>query len=221
VSLETTAVVLEVAAAVTAVMVARRHPEHRPAAVALVLFALFPMARIPLQSALSPFPVEPWEGVRRLLVYLDGAAVLGAAAVVPGLALAVAVSPERRRVALAIVGAVWLAGAVILAALYPSPLVRGLNLQRVYLAADLFGLFVATVSILRFVQDRRPVNSSFGVALALVVLDVALLLYPLSPWREGTWVSPLGHFDIIQGGILVFFGGFTALQGVVCLRSRS
>jgi hypothetical protein len=51
--------------------------------------------------------------------------------VIAGLAVAVAVAPEQRRRAAAAVAGVWLLASVVLAALYPSPLVRGANLQRI------------------------------------------------------------------------------------------
>lgn len=67
------------AAATTGVLLAIRRVEHAPAAVALVLLAAVSVARGPLNAALSPHPIEPWQGAARVLVYLDGALELGAA----------------------------------------------------------------------------------------------------------------------------------------------
>ena len=53
---------METAAAVTAVLLAWRRPDHRPAAGALVLLAVASLVRVPLNAALSPHPVEPWQG---------------------------------------------------------------------------------------------------------------------------------------------------------------
>lgn len=205
------------AAALTAVLLARRRVEHRPAAVALVLLAALNFAQVKIGAALSPYPVEPWQGWSRVLVYLDGAVVLGAAVVTPGLALAVTAAPRPPRVAVAIVAGVWFLASVVLAALYPSPLVRGAALARLYLAADLIGLFVAIVALARWARwarGRASPGSAQMVALALVGLDLGILLVPHSPWRESAWVSPLGRFDIIQIGIVVFFATFTAAQGI-------
>jgi hypothetical protein len=210
---------METAAAVTAVLLAWRRPDHRPAAGALVLLAAANLARVPLNAALSPHPVEPWQGVARVLVYLDSAAVLGAIAVTPSLALAVSVSPERRRLAVALIAVAWLLASLVLVALYPSPAVRGAGLQRVYLAADLIGLAVATVALVawarRGLAARRSPRSAPMVAIGLVALDLGILLVPHSPWRDGTWVSPFGRFEIIQIGIVVFFAAFAAAQGIV------
>src|SRR5262249_13600694 len=51
-----------------------------------------------------------------------------------------------------LVAGAWLLASVVLAALYPSPLVRGERLQRIYLAADLIGLFVAIVALARWAR---------------------------------------------------------------------
>jgi hypothetical protein len=207
------------AAALTASLLARRRPEHRPAAVALGLLAAANLARVPLNAALSPHPVEPWTGAARWLVYLDGALVLGEVAAPMGLALAVSVSPERRRHAVALVAGAWILASVVLAALYPSPAVRGSALQRLYLAADLIGLAVSSLALVgwarRTLAARRSPGSAHVVALSLVALDLGILLVPHGPWREGTWVSPLGRFDLIQIGVVVFFSAFATAQGVL------
>src|SRR5215468_4304646 len=99
--------------------------------------------------AASAVAVAPWRGPMRVLVYLDGAFNLVTSATVAGLAVAVASTPEQRRRAVAVVAAVWLLASVVLAALYPSPLVRGEGLQRIYIGADLIGLSVASVALVR------------------------------------------------------------------------
>lgn len=215
------AVGAEVAAAVTGVLLARRRPEHRPAAVALALFAVFGVAMFPLLAALTPLP-RPVEGAARALVYLDGALVLGAAAVTPGLALAVSVSPERRRLAVALVLGAWALASLVLGALYPSPLVRGEGLQRVYLATDLIGLAISIVVLLgwarRTMAAGRWSGSAPMVAIGLVLLDLGILLVPYSPWRGSLFA---GRFDVVQVGIVIFFAAFAAVQGVLWRFSKS
>src|SRR5262249_16740346 len=95
------------AAALTAIVVARRYPEHAPAAGALAGLAGCNLLRAPIVR-LVPTAVERYHGAKLLAVYLDGALMLGVQAIVPALALAVAVTPERRRFALAGVGVAWL-----------------------------------------------------------------------------------------------------------------
>ena len=115
----------QVLAAVSGIALARVRPAHRPAAVALVVLAVSHLAHAPIAAALTPYPVEPWSGAMRWLVYVDGWIGFADYAVIAGLAVALAVSPERRRVAMAGVLCVWLVASIVLAALYPSPLVRG------------------------------------------------------------------------------------------------
>jgi hypothetical protein len=106
--LEVTAQIAEVGAAISAVALARRRPAHAPAAVALTMLAAVPLLDGPIVGALTPPSVEPWQGWHRVLVYFDGALNLSTIAATTGLAVAVAVTPERRRRVVAIVGAVWL-----------------------------------------------------------------------------------------------------------------
>jgi hypothetical protein len=200
----------QMAAAVTAVALARRRTEHAPAAVALVLLALASVAQLAIARRLPPARVEPYEGGARALVYLDGAIVLGAAAVTPALALAVSLSPMRRRAAVAVVAIAWLVVSVVLAVLYPSPAVRGASLVRLYLAADLAGLLVSVGALVSWVRLRAKSTSAHAVAIFLVLLDLTILLIPGGPWRVAG-----ASYDPIQIGITLFFAAFAAVQGVL------
>src|SRR5262249_5991872 len=147
------------------IALARRRAEHIPAAVALVVLTGVALVQRPVQDALVKLPL-PVEGPARVLVYIDGAAELSYYAAVAGLAVAIAVSEKDRRRAFAFTVAVWALGSIALAALYPSPLVRGSNMQRVYFGADLLGLFVSAVAIVRWTQrnvaaKRSPNTTSF------------------------------------------------------------
>ena len=199
-------------AAVSAVTLMRRRPEHRPVAVALGVFAVVNILDAPIADALTPYPVEPWQGAMRLLVYLDGAINLANYAVIAGLAVALAVSTSRRAAVSAVVG-VWLVASVVLAALYPSPMVRGAGLQRVYFAADLIGLFVATVALI--VRGRAGIaaklspNGAYAAALSLAALDAAILLAPFSPWRADLFSTPYGG---VQVAITILFVVITTAQ---------
>jgi hypothetical protein len=210
--LEATALAAQVIAAVSAIVIARRRSEHIPAAVALTLLAGANLLDLPIVSALRPLP-HPIGGSARMLVYVDGALNLSFYAIVAGLAVAVAVYPQRRRLAVALVAAVWLAASIVLAALYPSPLVRGLGLQRFYFAADLIGLFVSTVALItwgrRAMAAKQSTSLVHFVAVGMVTFDALILLGPYTPWRGALFDAP---YTGPQVAILVFFAIVMALQ---------
>jgi hypothetical protein len=214
-SLQSAALVAEVASAVVAVALARRRPTHRPAAVALVVLLAANLLRAWVLSSLPwPPPSEPLEDSARVLIYFDRALMLAAASVVPGLAVGASVEHPRRAVGYVV--AAWALASIACAVLYPSSLVRGAGIARVYLAADLLGLFVATAVLIQRVLRRRPPTSSHAVVLALVASDFAILLVPYSPWRDGLF----GRYDGVQLMVLVLFVVLTCYQGVLWL-SRS
>lgn len=195
------ALAAEAASAVTGVALARRRPEHWPAALALLLLAGLALARVPTYGRAD-----------RWVAYLDGSIVLAEVAVPMALALAVAL-PGRKRLVAGVVTLSWLAGSAVLAALYPSPLVRGASLERIYLTADFVALAVAALALVSVMHGRRSLGSSGAVALALFALDLGILLVPASPWRERTWVLG-GRVDVVQVGFIVFFAAIGAAQGI-------
>jgi hypothetical protein len=219
--LQALALAAQVLAAVSAVLLARRRAGHVPAAVALVLLAAGNLLDVPILAALTPYPVEPWEGASRALVYVDGALSLSYYAIVAGLPVALAASPERRRFAVAIVAGVWLLASVVLAALYPSPIVRGASLQRVYFAADLIGLFVATIAILTRgranIAAKRSPDAAFALALSMATFDAGILLVPFSPWRLDLFGSSYFGPQLV---VMVFFAVVTAVQVIAWKLSR-
>jgi hypothetical protein len=184
-----------------------------------VLLVGVTLAQRPAQDVLLTLPL-PVEGPARVLVYVDSAAELACYATVAGLAVAIAVSEKHRRRAAALAVVAWALGSLVLAALYPSPLVRGPSLQRIYFAADLIGLFVSAVAIVRWVQRNlaarsSPDTTSF-IALGLVALDATILLTPFSPWRGVVFGS---DFSGIQLVITTFFGTFVVAQVLAWKRS--
>jgi hypothetical protein len=212
-SLQGAGYVAQALAALSAYMLARRRPGHIPAAVALALLATVNLLDAPIAAALTPARGEPWQGSGRVLVYLDGAINLANDAIVAGLPVAIAVAPERRRRAAAMVAGAWLLASVVLAALYPSPLVRGAGLQRIYIAAELIGLFVATVALITWaragIAAKRSPEGVHAVALGMTLLDAAILLAPFSPWRAALFEAPYGGVQLI---ITAFFAVVTAAQ---------
>jgi hypothetical protein len=202
----------QIVAAVSSIALARRRIEHVPAAVALVVLTAIPFARKPLNAALPP-SIEPRQGVDLVLVYMDGAAELATSATMAGLAVAVAVSQKNRVRALALAVAAWAVASIVLGAMYPSPLVRGESLQRVYFVADLLGLFVSAGALVNWAQrklgaKRSPDTTSF-IALGLVALDATILLAPFSPWRGVLFGSDYSGIQLI---ITLFFAAFAVAQ---------
>jgi hypothetical protein len=207
-SLYAAALAAELVAAVAAVALARKRLEHRPAAVALVLLALCAVGRFGTVAGLHGLP-RPVEGASRVLVYLDGALQLATSAVVAGLAVAVTAEKPRHAAGAVLVG--WALASLAMAVAYPSPCVRGDGLRHIYLAADLTGLFIALVAIVRWARLRRSPGSAQAIAMGLVLLDLGILLVPFGPWRGSIFA---GSYEVIQIGIVVFFAAFAAAQGV-------
>jgi hypothetical protein len=183
------------------------------------LLAAVNLLHAPVASVLRPLP-PPVAGPARVLIYLDGAISLADYAIVAGLAVVVAVYPERRRLAVALVAAVWLLASIALAALYPSPLVRGLGLQRIYFAADLLGLFVSTVALITWVRRAGAAKQSPSlvhfVAVGMVAFDALILLAPYSPWRGALFDAP---YTAPQWVILTFFAVVMAVQVIAWKRT--
>jgi hypothetical protein len=211
-SLQAAAYAAQVLAAVLAILIARRRSEYVPAAVALTLLAVVNVLNAPIMVALHPLP-RPVEDSARLLVYLDGAINLAGYAILAGFCVTISVLPEQRRRAAAIVAAVWLLASVVLAALYPSPLVRDAGLQRVYFAADLTALCVSTIALVTWARAAGAAKRSPGgvhlLAYGLVFLDAAVLLVPFSPWRSVVFGAPYAGYQV---AIAVFFAFVVAAE---------
>jgi hypothetical protein len=206
-------------AALVAGLLAWRHPPHKRAAFALAALYLACLARARIYVALpepgQPIPRELWP-----LVYLDTAAELATFATVAGLSVSVFLPPRWRRAGVSGVVGAWALASIILAALYPAQAVRDGALQGLYLGADLIGLFVGWVPFIqwaRWAKGRRSANSAQGVAIGLWILDLGILVAPLSPWRGSVF---FGRFQPVQVEILVFFAAISAAQGVVLWTLR-
>lgn len=133
-------------AAVFAILIALRRNSYLPAAVALALIAGISVLERLIAPTLDGAPV-PYQGLPRVFFHLESASRFAGDAVVAGLAVVVAVAPERRRRVVIILGGVWLLASVVVAALYPSPIVRGLALARIYFASAMLGICVGTIAM--------------------------------------------------------------------------
>jgi hypothetical protein len=201
--------VAEFVAAISAMVLWRRRPEHRPAAVALAVFTAADTVRAFTDPAL-----RPWNG-NRALFHVDVALALALQAVLPTLALVVCVEHKRRAIGAMV--AVWALVSTGCAVLYPSPLVYGEGLARIYLACDLIGLFISIVVFVRWVRERKALTSSHVVLLLFAAGDVSILLAPYSAWRGGIFNS----YETAQFALLLVFLAMAIYQGVVLWRSTA
>jgi len=202
-------------AAGSAVLAARRRADHRPAAAALCILLVANLAAIPLASnALLPPHADPWGGWMRVLVYLDGAVQLSSDATVAGLALAITVNRPKR--AVAAVAGVWALASVALAMAYPSPMVRGASLQKIYFAADLAGVLVAFGTIGSWIFQRKAPRPVLWVATLITLSDLAVLLDPLSPWRGAQLVD---RYEFAQVMLILLYVSLAIYQGVLWVLS--
>jgi hypothetical protein len=219
-TLQIAAYLAQVLAAFFAVVLARKHAPHRPAAVALVTLATSSILHGIVAAALLPLP-RPVEGAGVVLVYLDGALSLASSAIIAGLPIALAVEPSSRRRATLIVAGVWLASSVVLGALYPSPLVRGEGLRQLYVAVDVVALAVAALALIiegrADIAAKRSPSSASAVATALVIIDGGILIAPFSPWRRDLFAGPYFGPQLV---IVVLFSLMAAME-VVAWRAMS
>jgi FtsH-binding integral membrane protein len=190
-------------AAVLAVVLAYRRAEHRPVAVFLVSMVVLDVARLYLRSAFHLDVPGPYVGAQRVAFHGDEAGFLAWPA---GLAaLALAVFDGRRRPwppALA-----WAVVWVALVALYPSDLVRGDGLRRVYLAAFLTGLAVVVVTLVRWTSKKARPHSEHAVMFLLGAAECVRLMSfsgAIAP-QWGAWMPP---------GNGVLYAVIAAVQGV-------
>jgi hypothetical protein len=198
-------------AAVFAILIARRRSAYLPAAVALTLIAAINVLERLIAPALDGSPV-PYQGLPRLFFHLESASKLAGDAVVAGLAVVVSVGPERRRRAATIVGGVWLLASVVVAGLYPSPLVRGLALARIYFASAMLGICVGTIAMVTWaaksIAAKRSPGGSDTIALWLLIFDADVALVPFSPLHSAPFSAE--SYSGVQVLILWVFTVLTA-----------
>jgi hypothetical protein len=209
------ALAAQVLAAVFAVLIARRRVAYVPAAVALAIIAAINVLERLIAPALDGAPV-PYQGLPRVFFHLESASKLAGDAVVAGLAVVVAVAPERRSRAVVILGGAWLLASVMVAGLYPSPLVRGLALARIYFASAMLGICVGTIAMVTWaaksIAAKRSPGGSDTIALWLLIFDADVALVPFSPLRgapfsaeaySGVQVLVLWVFTVLAAGEVV------------------
>jgi hypothetical protein len=212
----------EVLAAVFAILIARHRRSYMPAAIALTLFPVMSILDGMIAPVLDAAAV-PYQGTARLLFHVETALLLGGDATVAGLALVVAVPPDQRRRVVAIVGTVWLLASAVVAVLYPSPLVRGFGLTRIYFASTLLGLCIGTIALVTRVRAsidaKRSPDANDLIALALVVFDASGAGIAFWPVRSGALSAE--SYSGVQVLIVCVFTVIAIAEVVAWLLIRS
>src|SRR5262249_33296786 len=130
-------------------------------------------------------------------------------------AIVAAVYLEKPRRALVALGSAWFVASVVLAALYPSPLVRGVGLARVYLAGELASVMVSIACVVSFAGRRLSPRAPHAIALFLLAADVAVLI--TGPWRASIFMG----WDSAKVVLLVAYVFIAGIQGVLWRFSPS
>jgi hypothetical protein len=208
-------------AAVFALLIARRRSSYLPAAVALTLIAAINVLEKLIAPALDGAPV-PYQGLLRVFFHLESASKFAGDAIIAGLAVVVAVAPERRRRAVQLIGGAWLIASVVVAILYPSPLVRGLALGRVYFASNMLGICVGTIAMVTWaaknIAAKRSPEGADTIALWLLIFDADVALVPFSPLHSAPFSAEL--YSGVQVLILWVFTVLTAGEVVAWFLIR-
>ncbi len=198
------AYIFAILAAVLAVALARERAEHRPIAVFLVVAVVVDLARAYLRARFALDLPGPYEGARRIAFHVDEAGFLGWPAGLAALGLVVfARRPAWPPFVL------WGLACAVLFALYPSDIVRGAGLQRVYLAAYLGGLAAALVTGLSWWNAKRnKPGPAHAVLLMLAIVDVARLVpfYGSVFDRWATYAPPTNA--VLYAAVSAVEGGF-------------
>jgi hypothetical protein len=192
------ALTVQAFAAVFAILIARRRSSYMPAAVALTLIAAIDILERLMAPTLDAAPT-PYQGLARVFFHLETASRFAGDAIIAGLAVVVAVAPERRRLAVTIIGGVWLVASLVVAILYPSPLVRGMALGRIYFASAMLGIAVGTIAMVTWagksIATKRSPGGADTVALWLLIFDASVALVPFSPLHSAPF-SPEGYSGV-------------------------
>jgi hypothetical protein len=215
------ALAAQVLAAGFAILIARRRSSYLPAAVALALIAAINVLERLIAPTLDGAPV-PYQGLPRVFFHIESASKFAGDAVIAGLAVVVAVAPDRRRRAVTTLGGVWLLASVVVAALYPSPLVRGLALGRIYFAFAMLGICVGTIAIVTWaaksIAAKRSPGGADTIALWLLIFDADVALVPFSPLHGAPFSA--GSYSGVHVLILWVFTVLTAGEVIAWLLIR-
>jgi len=195
-------------AAVTALLVARTAPAHRPVAIFLGIVAAVTAVRWPIAFVLRATP-GPYVGSMRALFSFDAALFLiwpfGLAA------LAVTVFLDRPRAWWAF-AAGWAATSAALAWTYP--LTRGALLARIYTGLELAAVMIGAGGLIQWAWKREKPMPVHTVTLLIVIMEGAVVA---GPYRVGLFTSWL----MARVAYVVAYCAVTAVQGGVWWNKNS
>jgi len=199
---------LAILAALLGIALGFRRAEFRPVAWFLGSMAALDVARAALRAAFDLGAPGPYVGVQRLAFHVDGVGVLAWPTALVALALVV-FSGRRPWLALA----PWIAVSATLAALYPSELVRGDGLRRVYLGAHMVALAAYVVTLAGWGAKRVKPDMEHAVVLLLGAGELVRLVGFSGPVvaQWGAWMPP-------ANGVL--YAVIVAVEGVALWARR-
>ena len=202
-----------VLAAASAMVLARRRADHRHFAIFLAWFVCVEVLRSALGQSFNlvrPPGLPPFIGAARVAFHIDQAMELSWDA---GLAAVAIIVFPRQRWRVVIVALVWASMVAYLATHYPE--VRGDSLRRVYLAAELTALAVATASIITWTWRREPPTPARICVLCVCIADLITLL--AGAWRWGYWI----HWDLNQVAFALTYATIAVYQVIIWRRISS
>ena len=200
------------AAAVSAVALARFRADHRPFAAFLAWITLANALRAVLAVSfglIRPLDSPPFTGFAHIAFHIDEAIGLSGPA---ALAITTILLFVRRRYLAILPAIVWLGGVAYVSINYPA--LRGEALRRVYLAAELAGLTIASGSIITWIWRREAPTPARICTLAVCFVDGGLLFVGAQRW--GFWQRQ----DLEQACLTLVYLTITAFQ-VYVWRSPS
>lgn len=201
----------QIAAAVSAVLLARRRADHRPFAVFLLVVTAANLARAVLASVyplLRPLDMPPLEGAARVAFHAEQALFTTWPAGIA--AVSIALFARRRWLAL-LPGFAWIGLVAYLATHYPT--VRGEELRRVYLVAELGALCVTAAGAVLWTWRRESPSPARVALMCVVLMEGACLL--AGAWRRGFWI----YWNLQQIAYVLLYLTLTAFQVITWRRS--
>jgi hypothetical protein len=202
-NLRAAVVLLRIVAAVLAVLVVRKRPEHKPIAVFLIAIVIASLARLGIEATgivpTTPSP-EPLTGLPRLAAHtLQAAHILWPFGVV---ALVGRVFADRGARAVA-VGYVLAVG--VLVAGYPT--IRGDLLARTYTAFELASLLISLGLVVQWVQRRLTPTLAQVAAWLVLALEFTTLLGPYRAALFWGWERSLAVYSVLYAALALLYGG--------------
>lgn len=192
------------AAAMSAAALAWRRADHRPLATFFGWLVWVEILRSVLNQhfrLIRPLGSPPFTGSTLVASHVNHAIELSWSA---GLAIVVLLAFQHRRWLAVLVILSWAGAVVYLVTHYPE--IRGEALRKVYLAAELAALTIATASIITWTWRREPPTPARIGILCVCVADVVTFI--AGAWRWGFWI----HWDLNQAAFALTYATIAIYQ---------